>query len=232
MTATLFVAVFAVVMTGIGWPVIGRLDPHGHLNSGERLGVSFLSGCFSVYYGIFFIAAWRYDSVTMWGLAAVCAGPAQAEKLPDFRRHGPIADPAKDVEPEPAIVYYNESGRQVKIGFVKIHKMSPAEIQAIGDRIVREMGYGGIANIQVIRDKKSGAYIVSEFNPRLWCSHEILLMNGINLPKMWADDYYGQAGDDSKHDEPAQRNSISQRHWYSENQVAGGYERNHLFVGP
>jgi len=72
MADTLFVAVFAVVMTGIGWPVIGRLDPQGHLNSGERLGVSFLSGCFSVYYGVFFIAAWRYDSVTMWGLAVVC----------------------------------------------------------------------------------------------------------------------------------------------------------------
>ncbi|HEC91112.1 MAG TPA: phospholipid carrier-dependent glycosyltransferase, partial [Alphaproteobacteria bacterium] len=72
MTAVLFVFAFTIVVTGIGWTVTGWLDPKGHLSSGERLGVSFLSGCFSVYFGVFFIGAYRLDSVTMWGLAAAC----------------------------------------------------------------------------------------------------------------------------------------------------------------
>ena len=69
------------------------------------------------------------------------------------------------------------------------------ELKAIGDTIVTELDYRGIADIQFIRDRRSGQFSVIEMNPRLWCSHELLPMAGINLIQLCADNYYSTGQD-------------------------------------
>ena len=68
------------------------------------------------------------------------------------------------------------------------------KIKAIGDAIVKNMDYTGIADIQFILNSKDQQYYVIEMNPRLWCSHEILLMNKINFIRLFAEDYYNGRG--------------------------------------
>ena len=71
MTSLLFVLTFSIVLVGVGWSVVGRLDRSGRLNAGERLGVSFATGCFAVYLGVYIIGPFRFDGPSMWGLTAV-----------------------------------------------------------------------------------------------------------------------------------------------------------------
>ena len=65
----------------------------------------------------------------------------------------------------------------------------------LGNRIVEALGFTGIADIQFICDRKSQDCKVIEMNPRLWCSHELLLMCGINLVRLCADDFHGRLTD-------------------------------------
>ena len=71
--SVLFVMGLTVVLTGIGWGVVGRLDRDGLLFHGERLAVSFCIGCLAVYAGVFAIGPWRLDATAMWGLTALLA---------------------------------------------------------------------------------------------------------------------------------------------------------------
>ncbi|MBL6933742.1 MAG: phospholipid carrier-dependent glycosyltransferase [Rhodospirillales bacterium] len=71
MTSVPFVIVFAILVSGLGRPIVDRLDSHNHLSEGERIGVSFFLGCFVVYFAVFFIGAWRLDLLTMGGFAGV-----------------------------------------------------------------------------------------------------------------------------------------------------------------
>ncbi len=71
MTSILFVFVFAVVMIGLGRPVVLWLDGGKRLNEGERLAFSYALGCLVVFFGVFIIVPYRFDGVTMWGLALV-----------------------------------------------------------------------------------------------------------------------------------------------------------------
>ncbi|MBT6068529.1 hypothetical protein HOG48_02115 [Candidatus Peregrinibacteria bacterium] len=63
-------------------------------------------------------------------------------------------------------------------------------IQKIGRTIMNNLNYVGILDVQIIFDKNSKSYKVIEANPRLWCSHEVLLMNGINLLQICANNFY------------------------------------------
>ncbi|NQU56552.1 MAG: phospholipid carrier-dependent glycosyltransferase, partial [Rhodospirillales bacterium] len=69
----LFVLVLSFLLVGLGWSLIMRLDPAGRFNSGERLALAFLIGCFGVYYGVFLIGLFRLDAISMWSLVAVIA---------------------------------------------------------------------------------------------------------------------------------------------------------------
>ncbi len=63
-------------------------------------------------------------------------------------------------------------------------------LQRLGEKIVRSIDYVGITDIQFIYDEPNDTYKVIEMNPRMWCSHEILPMNNINLIKYRVDNYY------------------------------------------
>mgnify|MGYP000665180922 CR=1 FL=1 len=76
MTSLLFVFVFVAVMIGLGRPVVLWLDGGKRLNEGERLAFSYALGCLAVFYGVFIIVPYRFDGVTMWGLALVLSALA------------------------------------------------------------------------------------------------------------------------------------------------------------
>ena len=71
-----------------------------------------------------------------------------------------------------------------------VRLVSVPEVKRLGDRIVTKLDYRGIADIQFIHDRRTGRFEVIEMNPRLWCSHELLLMANINLVRLCAEDYY------------------------------------------
>ena len=73
MTSILFVAVLSLVMTGIGWLCVEKLDREKSLSTLERLGVSFTLGFYALYLGVFIIAPYRLDQVSMWSLLAIAA---------------------------------------------------------------------------------------------------------------------------------------------------------------
>ncbi|PIZ71116.1 hypothetical protein COY07_05590 [Candidatus Peregrinibacteria bacterium CG_4_10_14_0_2_um_filter_43_11] len=81
--------------------------------------------------------------------------------------------------------YPNKTGR---VSHTKL--IDNTSIKRIGESIMSQLNYIGIGDIQFVLDKKTNSYKVIEMNPRLWCSHELLLMNGINLLKKCAADYY------------------------------------------
>ncbi len=78
----LFVLVFSLLLVGLGWSVILRLDRANDFNDGERLALSFLIGCFGVYFGVFFIGLYQLDALSMWSLVGIIALAA----IPGLRR--------------------------------------------------------------------------------------------------------------------------------------------------
>lgn len=81
--------------------------------------------------------------------------------------------------------YPNKEGRISRIGFVDVR-----EVKEIGKEIVSKLDYKGIADIQIVKNKIDSKYYVIEMNPRMWCSHEIFLMNGLNIINKLLCDYY------------------------------------------
>jgi len=71
MTSILFVLGFSIILVGIGWSVVDRLDRNRRLTTGERLALSFATGCFVSYLGVFGVGHYRLDGPSMWGLTAV-----------------------------------------------------------------------------------------------------------------------------------------------------------------
>jgi hypothetical protein len=72
MLSILMVLAVALVVTGIGWSVVARLDSGDRLSGGEKIVFSFLTGGYAIYFGVFFIGLVRLDVLTMSGLALVC----------------------------------------------------------------------------------------------------------------------------------------------------------------
>ena len=73
MTSVLFVGAFALVTTGLGWLFVEKCDRSRLLTSLERLGVSFTFGCFILYIGVFIIAPFRLDFISISSLLGICA---------------------------------------------------------------------------------------------------------------------------------------------------------------
>ncbi|OAN55025.1 glycosyltransferase family 39 protein [Magnetospirillum moscoviense] len=84
MMATVHILAFALVCLGLGWPLVIGLDRRDALTGAERLGAAFLLGVLPLYFGVFALASWRYDAVSMWGLSAAAAALA----LPGWRMMG------------------------------------------------------------------------------------------------------------------------------------------------
>ena len=75
--------------------------------------------------------------------------------------------------------------------------LTDKELQKMRDNsiaILRRIGVDtGGSNVQFAVNPQDGRMIVIEMNPRLWCSHELLLLNNINLIRLCTDEYYGNA---------------------------------------
>jgi len=70
--SVLFVIALSFLLVGMGWSVVLWLDRSQNLNSGERIALAFLIGCFGVYLGVFFIGLYRLDTLSMWVLIGIC----------------------------------------------------------------------------------------------------------------------------------------------------------------
>ena len=82
MSAILFVIVFVLVATGLGWPVVGRFDANGALKPCARIPFAFALGCYVNYFGVEFIGRIRLDVFSMSAFGIICAVVA----IPGFRR--------------------------------------------------------------------------------------------------------------------------------------------------
>jgi hypothetical protein len=71
MTAILFCAFLALVLTGAGWSLVRWLDRSGGLTSLERAFAGFLLGALALHFAVFAIGPLRLDAVSMGGVAAV-----------------------------------------------------------------------------------------------------------------------------------------------------------------
>jgi len=71
MASFLFVLFMAAVFTGLGWPLIRRLDGGGYLSSPETAAFAFAAGSLFLYFGVFLIGPYRLDGLTMWLLVAI-----------------------------------------------------------------------------------------------------------------------------------------------------------------
>lgn len=81
--------------------------------------------------------------------------------------------------------YPNKNGRITHLEIV-VHPT----VKGMGDTIVKQLDYRGLAEIQFLFDRKTNIFKVIDFNPRLWCGHSALLLNNMNLIRKCAEDYY------------------------------------------
>jgi hypothetical protein len=65
------------------------------------------------------------------------------------------------------------------------------EIVELGDRLLREMGYWGVAEVEFMRDEKAHVYNFIEVNGRFWGWHTLARAAGINFPKLVYDFMHG-----------------------------------------
>ena len=66
MLSVVFIFAFAIVLSGIGWSVVGWLDRDRQLTLTERAIFSFVIGLYAIYFSVFTIAPFRLDSTSMW----------------------------------------------------------------------------------------------------------------------------------------------------------------------
>ncbi|MBN07674.1 MAG: hypothetical protein CMM45_07575 [Rhodospirillaceae bacterium] len=71
MSSFIFVLLLTVILFGLGWQVVVRLDPEKFLNTGERLLLSFGVGSYAIYIGVSSVGYFRYDATSMWCVVAV-----------------------------------------------------------------------------------------------------------------------------------------------------------------
>lgn len=74
--AILFVAAFALVVIGIGRPLVRYLDTDRKLLSGEHVCASFILGCLPVYFLVEFVGHYRLDTTSVLGICLVSAALA------------------------------------------------------------------------------------------------------------------------------------------------------------
>ena len=65
------------------------------------------------------------------------------------------------------------------------------EIAELGDRLLRKMGYWGVAEVEFMKDEKANVYKFIEVNGRFWGWHTLARAAGINFPTMVYDFMHG-----------------------------------------
>lgn len=73
MITILFVSLFSLIITGMGWLLVDLLDRTQALKTLERLGVSFTIGFLFVYFGVFITGPFLLNSTSIWTLLAICS---------------------------------------------------------------------------------------------------------------------------------------------------------------
>jgi 4-amino-4-deoxy-L-arabinose transferase-like glycosyltransferase len=73
MMSFLFVAAFAIVCAGLGWPVVARYDRACALTSIERMVAAFAIGTLIIYFAVFAVGPFRLDRTSL-GLVSLAAG--------------------------------------------------------------------------------------------------------------------------------------------------------------
>ncbi len=81
MIEIVFSLFIAAATTGIGWALVSRLDSDRLLTTAERFCVSFITGLYGIYFGVFVIGPYRLDAISIGGLALVI-GAAGALLMP------------------------------------------------------------------------------------------------------------------------------------------------------
>ena len=71
MYSFIFVLFISVILIGLGWQLVVRLDTGKYLNIVEKLLLSFGVGSYAVYIGVSGVGYFRYDTASMWCLVAV-----------------------------------------------------------------------------------------------------------------------------------------------------------------
>jgi len=104
-------------------------------------------------------------------------------------------------------------GRSGRVSNLEIVSHPP--IKLMGDSIVKQLGYHGIAEIQFIFDRNTSIFKVTDFNPRLWCGHSALLMNHMNFIKKCADDYYQGQAENVGEKKFYEIESFERKEWFS-----------------
>ncbi|MCC7016449.1 MAG: hypothetical protein IT564_04530 [Rhodospirillales bacterium] len=72
MSSSLFVAVFAIVCAGLGWPIVVRCDRAGALTVVERAAAAFAVGTLAIYFAVFAAGPFWLDKISM-GLVSFSA---------------------------------------------------------------------------------------------------------------------------------------------------------------
>jgi D-aspartate ligase len=76
------------------------------------------------------------------------------------------------------------------------------EMQAMAEKLLRLVGYYGIAEVEFMRDPRDGKYKLIEVNPRIWGWHTLAIRAGVDFPYMLFQDMIGeklQAPDPAEH---------------------------------
>ncbi len=65
MLALAFLILFALVLTGLGWPAVAALDRDQALTTFERIAIAFATGAIALHLGVFVIGQFRLDALSM-----------------------------------------------------------------------------------------------------------------------------------------------------------------------
>jgi D-aspartate ligase len=70
------------------------------------------------------------------------------------------------------------------------------EVESLGTALLREAGYEGLAEVEFMRDPRSGVYKLLEVNPRVWGWHTLAKRAGVDLPWLFYSHALGSDADD------------------------------------
>lgn len=92
--ALAYILALGAVATGLGWPLVVRLDKSSTLNGAERVMVAFLLGVIGIYFAVFAVGSWRLDGFTMGGvsIAALMASLPGLRGMPWGRLRAAIGE--------------------------------------------------------------------------------------------------------------------------------------------
>jgi len=66
------------------------------------------------------------------------------------------------------------------------------ELQEIGEKFLRLIGFYGLAEVEFMRDPRDGQYKLIEVNPRVWGWHTLAIGAGVDLPYLLYQDMIGE----------------------------------------